>query len=244
MAEWNLWHGCHKVSAGCQNCYVYRMDAKYDRDSSQVHKTNNFNLPIKKDRKGNYKIKSGEVLYTCFTSDFFVEDADIWRDEAWDMIKERSDVFFFMITKRIDRFMDCIPDDWGDGYDNVQICCTVENQDRADYRLPIYMKAPIKHKQIVCEPLLGEIDLSSYLDDSIELLLAGGESGTQARVCEYDWILHLRQQAIEKDIPFFFKQTGARLRKDGKLYQIPRKEQHAQAKRANINYKRAHLLLK
>lgn len=244
MAEWNLWHGCHKISAGCQNCYVYRRDALYEKDSSLVHKTNNFNLPVKKDRQGNYKIKSGEVLYTCFTSDFFVEEADEWRQEAWDMIRERSDVFFFMITKRIHRFYDCIPNDWGEGYDNVQICCTVENQDRADYRLPIYMNAPIKHKQIVCEPCLGKIDLSNYLNDSIELLLAGGESGSLARVCDYEWILDLRRQALEKDLPFYFKQTGARLKKDGKLYRIPRKEQHAQAKKANINYKRAHLLLK
>lgn len=242
MAGWNLWHGCHKISAGCENCYVYRADSKYDRDSSKVHKTNNFNLPLKKDRKGNYKIKSGETLYTCFTSDFFVEDADEWRKEAWDMIRIRSDVFFFIITKRIHRFMDCIPEDWGDGYDNVMICCTVENQERADYRLPIYMKAPIKHKQIVCEPLLGKIDLSKYLDDSIELLLAGGESGQKARTCDYEWILDLRQQAIAKDIPFFFKQTGAYFKKEGKVYRVPRKFQHAQAKKANINYKREHLL--
>ena len=242
MAEWNLWHGCHKLSAGCQNCYVYRMDSYYDRDSSQVRKTKNFDLPIRKDRHGNYKIKAGEVLYTCFTSDFFVEDADEWRKEAWDMIRERSDVFFFMITKRIDRFMDCIPEDWGEGYENVQICCTVENQDRADHRLPIYKKAPIRHKQIVCEPLLGKIDLSEYLDDSIELLLAGGEYGTKARTCDYEWILDLRRQAMEKDVPFFFKQTGSFLKKDGKIYRIARKEQHRQAKKAGINYKREHLL--
>lgn len=242
MAEWNLWHGCHKLSAGCQNCYVYRLDSKYNRDSTHVHKTKNFDLPLRKDRRGNYKIKSKETLYTCFTSDFFVEEADEWRKEVWDMIKIRSDVFFFMITKRIDRFMDCIPDDWGDGYDNVMICCTVENQDRADYRLPIYLKAPIKHKQIVCEPLLEKINLSKYLDKSCELLLAGGESGPEARICEYEWILDLREQAIAKDVPFFFKQTGARLKKDGKLYHVPRKFQHAQAKKANINYKREHLM--
>lgn len=242
MAEWNLWHGCHKLSAGCQNCYVYRSDSKYNRDSTHVHKTKNFDLPLRKDRRGNYKIKSKETLYTCFTSDFFVEEADEWRKEVWDMIKIRSDVFFFMITKRIDRFMDCIPDDWGDGYDNVMICCTVENQDRADYRLPIYLKAPIKHKQIVCEPLLEKINLSKYLDKSCELLLAGGESGPEARICEYEWILDLREQAIAKDVPFFFKQTGARLKKDGKLYHVPRKFQHAQARKANINYKREHLM--
>src|SRR5690554_2100360 len=102
MTTWNPWHGCHKISAGCQNCYVYRIDARYDRDSSQVKKTGNFTLPLKRNRAGAYKIPGGETVYTCFTSDFFVEDADPWRLQAWQMIRERSDLHFLMITKRID----------------------------------------------------------------------------------------------------------------------------------------------
>ena len=59
-AQWNPWHGCKKISPGCLNCYVYRMDAKYGRDSSVVQKTGNFRLPVMKDRRGEYKLKSGE----------------------------------------------------------------------------------------------------------------------------------------------------------------------------------------
>lgn len=171
MAIWNLWHGCHKLSEGCKNCYVYRTDLKYEKDSSKVYKTGNFNLPLKKDRKGEYKIKSGELLYTCFTSDFFLEDADQWREEAWSIIKERSDLDFLIVTKRIDRFNIALPKDWGSGYDNVEICCTVENQDRADYRLPIFLKLPIKKKSIICEPLLSEIDLNKYLSNDINQIV-------------------------------------------------------------------------
>ena len=80
------------------------------------------------------------------------------------MIRCRSDLHFMMITKRIDSFSDCLPDDWGDGYDNVTICCTVENQACADYRLPIYKRAPIKHKIIICEPLLERIDLENHFE--------------------------------------------------------------------------------
>lgn len=128
MPQWNPWHGCHKFSEGCVNCYVYRMDEKHGRDASVVTKLKTMNLPIARKRDGSYKIASGEVLYTCFTSDFFIEEADAYRKEAWEMIKTRSDVHFYMITKRIHRFMECIPDDWNDGYDNVTICCTMENQ--------------------------------------------------------------------------------------------------------------------
>ena len=115
-AGWNPWHGCHKLSAGCVNCYVYRIDRLSGRDSSVVTKTAEFSKPIARDRAGNYKIPSGQTVYTCFSSDFFVEEADAWRTDAWRMIKERDDLDFFIVTKRIDRFYDCIPDDWGDGY--------------------------------------------------------------------------------------------------------------------------------
>ena len=254
MAGWNPWHGCHKLSAGCANCYVYRIDARHGRDSSVVEKTAAFSLPVRKDRKGRYKIpptdpselnlinfgirrlRAPSVVYTCFSSDFFVEEADAWRKEAWEMMRTRSDLHFLMITKRIDRFGKCVPEDWSDGYPNITICCTVENQDRADYRLPIYADAPIKHKIIICEPLLGPVDLSHYLDRGIEMVVAGGESGPQARPCRYEWILELRRQCIDYGVAFNFRQTGARLIKDGRLYMVKRQYQHSQARRASIDY--------
>lgn len=236
-ALWNPWHGCHKISEGCKHCYVYRGDARRGIDSTIVTQTKNFDVPIRKKRNGEYKIPSGTEVYTCFTSDFFNKDADQWRPEAWRMIRERSDLTFLMITKRIDRLTVGLPDDWGDGYDNVTICCTVENQDRADYRLPIYKAAPIKHKMIICEPLLEKIDLNPYIGSWVEHITAGGESGQDARPCNFDWIMELHELCIANNISFWFKQTGSRLIKDGRLYNVPRRLQHAQARKAGINYK-------
>lgn len=234
--QWNLWHGCHKISEGCRHCYVYRQDSRVDRDASRVFKTRQFNLPVQKYRKGDYKVPSGSMIWTCFSSDFFLEDADEWRKEAWLMIRERKDLHFFFITKRIDRFYVNLPADWGDGYENVTICCTCENQDRADYRLPIYLKLPIRHKIIICEPCLGAIDLRPYLNDCIEQVIAGGESGSEARRCRFEWITDLQKQCKERDITFVFKQTGTFLEKNGRMYHIPRQLQHAQARKANINF--------
>ena len=236
MPLWNPWHGCHKLSAGCVNCYVYRTDGKHGIDSSVVVKTKSFGLPVQKKRDGSYKIGAGEMVYTCFSSDFFVEDADEWRGEAWEMIRSRPDLRFLMITKRIDRLQAVVPDDWGEGYDNVTICCTMENQERADYRLPIYRAAPVKHKIIVCEPLLSAVDLSPYLGAWVEQVIVGGESGREARTCHYDWVLDIRRQCVEHGISFRFRQTGARLLKDGRLYRIRRQFQHSQARKADIDY--------
>lgn len=235
---WNLWHGCRKISEGCRHCYVYRRDKQYGKDSSVVIRTANFALPVKWKRDKTYKVPAGETVYTCFTSDFFVQDADKWRAEAWAMISERRDLKFFMITKRIDRFQVSLPEDWGEGYEHVSIAYTVENQAMADYRLPIYKELPIKHKIIICAPLLEKLNLISYLDASVEEVAVGGESGSEARICEYDWVLDIRRQCMEKGVPFCFHQTGARLRKGGKLYRIRREFQHSQARRAGIDYKR------
>ena len=151
------------------------------------------------------------------------------------MMRERSDCEFLFITKRITRFAQCLPEDWGEGYPNVSICCTVENQAKVEERLPVFREAPIRHKMIVCEPLLEQLDLSAFLGDWVESVTVGGESGDEARTCDYDWILQIRRQCIEANVPFRFKQTGANFVKDGKRYRIQRAIQHSQARKANIN---------
>lgn len=233
---WNPWHGCHKLSAGCQNCYVYRIDQQHGKNSGEVLKTSSFRLPSERKRDGSYRIPSGERVYTCLSSDFFLEDADIWRQDAWSLIKERTDLSFYIITKRIHRLEDCLPCDWETGYENVTVCCTVENQDRADFRLPIFYRAPIRHKEIICEPLLEKLDLSPYLGKWVERVTVGGESGPGARPCDFDWVLKLREQCVRLGIPFHFKQTGALFLKNGKQYRIPRSQQQEQAQKAGIDF--------
>jgi protein gp37 len=217
---------------------VYRGDEKWGRDSRDVRKTARFGMPLERYANGGYKYPSGSQFWTCFSSDFFLEDAGTneWRQEAWCMIKERSDCGFFIITKRILRFRECIPPDWGAGYENVTIGVTCENQCRADERLPFFRDLPVAHKVFVHEPLLSPLAISAHLFRGVENVIAGGESGENARPCRYEWFLSLREQCEAAKVPFIFKQTGARFIKDGKLYTIPRHLQHIQAKKAGINY--------
>ncbi|CAK7035902.1 MAG: hypothetical protein BACD_00108 [Bacteroides rodentium] len=238
MAIWNPWHGCHKISPGCANCYVYRRDESIGKDASVVAKTGDYNLPLKKKRTGEYKLTSEEgVVYACMTSDFFLEEADEWRQGCWDMIRERQDLHFHIITKRIDRFMDCIPEDWGDGWDNVTICSTCENQDRADFRLPILLEAPIKHRTVISEPMLEEVNIEKYLSTGlIEHVTCGGESGNNARPCDFRWVKELRRQCVRTGVSFTFKQTGAVFIKDGKTYHVDRKIQMSQARKSGYSY--------
>ncbi len=234
---WNLWHGCLKKSEGCLHCYVFRRDAELGIDSTQIYKTKSFDLPIRRTRKGDYKVVSDSLVWTCFTSDFFLTEADEWRAEAWQMIKNRPDLRFFMVTKRPEHILQSLPVDWGLGYENVIVCCTIENQIRADERVPLFASLPLPHKMLICEPLLEAINLDKVFSASwCEKVIVGGESGNDARLCNFDWVLHLRDQCVTAGVPFQFKQTGAHFQKDGIVYRIPRHLQAHQAKRAHIDF--------
>ncbi len=231
---WNPWRGCKRYSEGCKHCYIHKGDLKRGINTEEIVKTKDFYKPIERLKNGNYKMKSG-LCYLCFQSDFLIEEADEWRNEVFKMIKERSDCQFLFLTKGIDRFLKCIPDDWNDGYDNVIVSCTIENQKQADYRLPIFNSLPIKHKLLSVQPLLENINIEKYLDD-IELVVLGGESDPNGRVLDYDWVLNVREQCIRKNISFEFRQLGTNFLKDGRLYKIRTFDLSKQAKIANINY--------
>ena len=245
--NWNVWHGCTRASTGCLHCYVYRRDESIGKDPTVLHKTDNFNLPIRRLRsgqyKGMYKVPYGSHIDTCFSSDFFHPDADEWRNDAWEMIHERSDCTFFMITKRPERIAEHLPAGWGNGWEYVTIAVTCENQDMLDKRLPVYLSLPIFHHAVMIEPMLTEVDLSPYIEKYrtsngrplIEQVSVGGESGINARVCDFKWVEKVWLQCKENGISFYYHQTGAKLIKDGKFYNIPRKLQHIQAHKAGLD---------
>ena len=90
MIIWNPWHGCHKVSEGCQHCYMYFLDRMRGIDTSKVSRNAHFDMPLKRDRNGQFKIAPGMELLVGLSTDFFVEEADAWRDEAWDAAVQTS----------------------------------------------------------------------------------------------------------------------------------------------------------
>lgn len=243
--NWNPWHGCTRISEGCLNCYMYEIDSKFRKNSNKIVKTSNFDLPIKRNKDYDYILRSEDLksgfVYTCLSSDFFHEKADDWRKEAWRMIRERSDLNFMIFTKRVDRFYEELADDWGDGYDNVFIGVSCENQKRVDERVSILVKLPIKHRIIMLAPLLEKVDVSKYLRD-IEMVSLSGENcgeekGHLARPLDYDWVLSVRNQCVENNVNFEFMQTGSRFIKDGHIFRInSRRIQLEQAIKANIDY--------
>lgn len=219
---WNPWHGCHKYSEGCANCFMFYLDETRQQDGSDIHKNKtNFDLPLKKDRLGNYKIKPGSFVRVCMSSDFFLAEADAWRDEAWDIIRQRKDITFSLLTKRVERIEACLPDDWNDGWDHVHLAVSCENQRWVDFRLPILLKLKAKHKWVSIKPFIGEVDLDKYLESKqIETVLAGGENYGGKRPLHYEWVKKIYEQCLKYDVEFIFGQTGNVFVKDGKTYHI------------------------
>lgn len=237
--HWNPWHGCTKVSPGCKNCYMFAIDSSHNKQSNKVCKTKQFDLPVRRDKYCDYVLReSNDFIYTCLTSDFFHKDADGWRLEAWKMMKERNDLNFMLFTKRIDRFMVNLPVDWGRGYDNVYVAVSCENQRYVDERVSELVTLPIKHRIIALSPLLECVSVGKWLDTrKIEHVSVSGESSAyEARVLDYDWVLKVRQECLEHQTGFNFRQTGSLFLKDGRLYRLNiHKLQIEQAIKAGID---------
>ena len=194
---WNAWRGCRKISEGCKNCYVQPANTFIDiyegMDLSDC--------------------RPGQVITLTLFSDFFLAEADPLRPSVWAKIKKYKNLIFVIVTKRVQRIQQCLPSDWGDGYDNVVICATAENQKRADQRLPLFLKLPIKHKWITCSPMLEPIDLSEYLKTGeIEHVECTGERCsegiTQIRPTKYAWVHDLAQQCVAANVRFTMQYLG------------------------------------
>lgn len=219
---WNPWHGCIKCSEGCDHCYMYYLDKMRDRSGADIYRTKaGFTYPLQKDRQGRFKIRSGEMIRVCMTSDFFLEEADPWRADAWEIMRQRPDVIFFLLTKRPQRVEKCLPPDWGEGWENIFFNVTCENQRRADERIPILLQLPFRHKGIMCAPFIGPVSIEKYLPaGQIEQVICGGENYDGSRPCHFDWVKTLRRECEAYDIPFCFIETGTVFIKDGKRYRI------------------------
>lgn len=155
-ATWNPWYGCTKVSPGCKFCYMYREMVRYGRDPRIVTRSKTkFSDPLKWVRAG----KAPQFCFTCSWSDFFIEAADEWRPEAWKIISDTPEITYQILTKRPELVRDRLPADWGDGYENVWLGVSAENQEYADERIPLLLKIPAAVRWVSAEPLLGPIDL-------------------------------------------------------------------------------------
>ena len=222
---WNPWKGCKMVSPGCKNCYMFRDMRRYGMDPEDITRTKpgTFNAPIKWNREAQANRKP-EFVFTASWSDWFIVDADDWRDEAWKIVKDTPWLIYQVLTKRADRILDHLPADWGEGYPNVGIGVSVESSPYLS-RVDLLRQVPAKVRFISAEPLIGSlagIDLTG-----IHWLISGGESepdDSKRREMDLEWARELRDACAAQNCTYFHKQgsgpkPGMYPALDGRLHQ-------------------------
>lgn len=219
-ATWNPWHGCVKVSPGCKFCYMYRDKERYGQDPTNVMRS-----------KGKFKEplswKEPRLIFTCSWSDFFIEHADKWRKEAWAIIKATPHHTYQILTKRPERIEDCLPEDWGNGYPNVWLGVSIED-DSTKHRLrtldELKTDSSVFKIFVSYEPALGYLDLdgddmiTSVCFERLDWLIIGGESGNETgkykyRPAEIEWFYQIIEQCRQRQVSVFVKQLGTHLAK-------------------------------
>lgn len=207
---WNPWTGCHRQGPGCLKCYMFRIYRKAGRDPEILIRAavSTFNFPL--------TIKENVFIFTCSMSDFFHEDADAWRAEAWKIIKQTPHITYQILTKRPQRILKCLPPDWGDGYPNVWLGVSGEDEVNVYKRVKILLMIPAVIHFLSAEPLLEEVmsDRNKTLLMDLDWIIIGGESGYRFgeysyRKMELSWAQSIIDYGKSNGIAIFNKQVGS-----------------------------------
>lgn len=208
---WNPWIACNKVSEECKFCYIQGVLARAGIDpfGGPIRAKSTWGYPKKWNKKA---IADGvnRKVFTCSLSDFFHPGADPWRDEAWKLIKESTNLTWLVLTKRPEDIDGRLPEDWGNGYDNVWMGVTVGHP-YSGYRLDYLKQVPAKIKFVSAEPLLSELDFRDDID-WIDWIITGCEQASKEkrRKMNLDWVRDIDEQCREAGIAHYFKQYYAK----------------------------------
>jgi protein gp37 len=203
-ATWNPVTGCTKISPGCANCYAERM-AKRLKLMGQHHYANGFKLTIHEDAVSlPLRWKKPQVIFVNSMSDLFHKDVpDDFILRAFDVMRKASWHRFQILTKRAERLEEINKlIKWPI---NVWMGVSVENIDYIN-RIDNLRRIGARIKFISFEPLLGPVGHLNL--EGIDWAIVGGESGPGARPMNPAWVIDIRNQCIDNDVAFFFKQWG------------------------------------
>ena len=213
---WNPMNGCRKVSAGCKFCYAERFVERFNtkgqpkkHDFAQVKRASEkaWGFPYTEHKKiDGTEPFTERLVFTCSMSDWFISEADEYRSDLWRIIKETPNLIYQILTKRADRIAQCLPDDWGEGYANVWLGVSAENQEMYDLRVPKLLDVPAHVRFVSVEPIIGPVDINTVKGDrQPDWIIIGGESGNKTgrhryRAAETVWFYDIVKACKEKGI--------------------------------------------
>jgi protein gp37 len=244
-ATFNPWMGCEKVSPGCAHCYAERdMDhrwgkVKWGKGQERVRTSDaNWRKPLAWDRKAKAEGVRRRVFCASLADVFDPAVPKAWRRELLQLIDDTPHLDWLLLTKRPGLVPELLAETSNGAVvdfrhmPNVWLGTTVEDQARADERIPQLLAVRAAVRFLSCEPLLGPVDVSPWLSRrpcwcdehspnpyrpcalptpcgaTLGWVITGGESGPGARPSHPAWFRSLRDQCQAADVPFHFKQWG------------------------------------
>lgn len=215
----NPWTGCTNVSPGCDHCYA----EAWSKRSGHVKWGNNprkrtteqyWKAPlIWQSRSDAFMAQHGrrQRVFCASLADVFDNQADKgWRVELFQLIQECRGLDWLLLTKRPQNIRKMLPDDWGhEGYPNVWLGFTAEDQERYDQRWKVLASVPAAVRFVSYEPAIGPLRLHADEEIQPDWLISGGESGPGARAMDPQWARDIVADCRKLGVSPFHKQWGA-----------------------------------
>lgn len=211
----NPWMGCQKVSPGCDHCYAEAlMDTRYGKVQWGPRGTrvrtapSNWRKPLQWNKAARQSGTRPRVFCASLADVFDNKAPDGARDDLFALIRQTQELDWLLLTKRPENIAKMLPADWSDGYANVWLGTTCEDQTNYDRRWPILRSIPAAIHFISYEPAIGPLRLHNGPDQP-DWLICGGESGPGARFMLPAWAVDIRNDCERAGVYFFMKQmTG------------------------------------
>lgn len=208
----NIAWGCTKISPGCRNCYAETQALRYGHAvwgptaERRVFGVPHWNEPLRWNRIAERAATRFKV-FSSSMCDIFEDHPTVAAELAklWPLIKATPHLDWQLLTKRADRILECLPDDWGAGYPNAWLGVSVENDEyawRADHLRGV--SAVVRF--VSYEPALGPVPSLDLSD--IDWLIYGGESGPGWRPEDKQWARDVRDRCVMFGTAFFHKQSA------------------------------------
>lgn len=203
---WNPITGCDKISAGCKFCYAEVMSKrlkamgveKYDQGFKIRTHEHELDTP--------YKWKKPKVVFVNSMSDLFHKDVPIeFIQKVFRVMKDNPQHVFQVLTKRADVLRYYDSEGFLDWSHNIWMGVSVENK-KVLNRIDLLRETNARVKFLSCEPLIGPLPEMNL--QGIDWVIVGGESGRKPRPMKPEWVSDIKDQCLEADVPFFFKQWG------------------------------------
>lgn len=203
-STWNPTTGCTKVSAGCKHCYAETMSFRLKAMGTPGY-DNGFEFSLMPERLNQpFKIKKPTRFFVNSMSDLFHEEMPYeYLDKVFEVMEQTPRHEYQILTKREHILADYFKDKKAPK--NVWLGVTVENK-KSKNRINILRNINATVRFLSLEPLLedlGALDLSN-----IHWAIVGGESGNKARPMDKEWAINIKNQCLEQNTKFFFKQWG------------------------------------